>query len=139
MTKETSTSEEVIAARPDTVRGDILKTDVLGRIIKKGQTNYPSLTTKTPLMLRVSNRDSYSSGVHLNTVSVLPSASSHKRRITLSQTNYTPSSQTKDFTRRRGSCSNFVPHCKLLERNLGSAPQSHPNGLSRDLRASGNM
>lgn len=32
MTKETSASEEVIAACPDTVGGDILKTDVLGRV-----------------------------------------------------------------------------------------------------------
>jgi hypothetical protein len=32
MTKESSTSEDVIAACPDTVGGDILKTDVLGRI-----------------------------------------------------------------------------------------------------------
>jgi hypothetical protein len=32
MTKETSASEEVIAACPDAVGGDILKTDVLGRV-----------------------------------------------------------------------------------------------------------
>jgi hypothetical protein len=35
----------------------------------------------------------------------------------------------------RGACSHFKP----LELNLGSAPQRHPGGLSRDLLASGNM
>jgi hypothetical protein len=34
-----------------------------------------------------------------------------------------------------GACSHFKP----LDLDLGSAPQSHPSGLSRDQLASGNM